>query len=117
MSVLAEKVDQNRAVLLGCLSQDRGQVIAPILMPAELLVPGERIGFLVGTDSGGGPQCENHGDRQYFNGTLISGGGVYFAAASGGDQIVNFDSSTVDALPTFDLRGQSPQVTAYAVGQ
>ena len=56
---------------------------------------------------------------QYFNGSIISGGGIYFEGGSGtgAGQIVNFDEATVDRLATFDLRGQSPSIVSYAVGQ
>jgi hypothetical protein len=64
-------------------------------------------------------EVENkHNARQYFNGSIITGGGIYFEAGSSpGVQIMNFDSAVVDELATFDLRGQTPTIATYSAGK
>jgi hypothetical protein len=56
--------------------------------------------------------------RQYFNGCIISGGGIYLdAGGSPGVQVMNFDPSTVDMLPTYDMRAQTPTIATYSGGK
>jgi hypothetical protein len=64
-------------------------------------------------------EIENkHNARQYFNGCIISGGGVYFDSGSApGVQVVNYDSATVDTLATYDMRAQTPTLVTYASGR
>jgi hypothetical protein len=64
-------------------------------------------------------EVENkHNARQYFNGSIITGGGIYFEAGSSpGAQIMNFDDTAVDQLATFDLRGQAPTIATYSAGK
>jgi hypothetical protein len=64
-------------------------------------------------------EVENkHNARQYFDGSIITGGGIYWETGSSpGVQVLNFDSNTVDSLATFDLRGQSPTIATYSAGK
>jgi len=64
-------------------------------------------------------EVENkHNARQYFNGSIITGGGIYWETGSSpGVQVLNFDQATVDSLATFDLRGTSPTIATYSAGK
>jgi hypothetical protein len=56
--------------------------------------------------------------RQYFNGCIISGGGIYFdAGGAPGVQVINFDPQVVDTLPTYDMRAMSPTLFTYSCGK
>jgi hypothetical protein len=64
-------------------------------------------------------EIENkHNARQYFNGSIITGGGIYFdSGSSPGAQVLNFDPSAVDELPTFDQRAQTPTIATFSTGK
>ena len=65
-------------------------------------------------------EIENkHGQRMFFNGVVIGGGGIFLQGsnAAGGPQVFVFDSGAVDSLATFRDRGKSPVISAYAIEQ
>jgi hypothetical protein len=64
-------------------------------------------------------EIENHNDRQYFNGALIGGAGIYIAGntGSGASQVFVHDPAAVDALATFANVGKTPVISAYVVGK
>jgi hypothetical protein len=52
-------------------------------------------------------EIENKGSRQYFNGSLIGGGGIYVDGNSGAPSIIAYDAKALDLLATFADRGKS----------
>jgi len=62
-------------------------------------------------------EIENkEGSLQYFNGSILGGGGVLLQGDSdSGDTIVKFDASTINRLATDDAKGQGLRVIAWRV--
>lgn len=65
-------------------------------------------------------EIENHRvKRQYFNGIVIGGAGIYLkgAGSASGPQHFVYDRGAINALATFDGAGTSPTVTRLSVGR
>ena len=55
--------------------------------------------------------------KQYFNGTIIGGGGVYIQANSGGWQAFRFDQTCLDELATAGNKGKVLTRTGFSILQ
>ncbi len=64
-------------------------------------------------------EIENHNNRQYFNGSIIGGAGIYVNGNNGSNasQTFVFDPNAVDSLATFANEAKTPVISAYVVGQ
>ncbi len=65
-------------------------------------------------------EIENkHALRQYFNGTVIGGAGIYVegATGTGAAQVFVYDPNVVDSLATFANEAKTPVISAYVVGK
>ena len=65
-------------------------------------------------------EIENqHGERMYFNGIVIAGGGVYVDGSSdaGASQNFIYDATVIDNLATFANSGKAPEITKFMMGR